>query len=123
MSNVDYAQQILSGWEDVHKKGQLTLWVLLALKENPKHMGVIKQFVSDVTNGTMTVDDKSLYRALKRYHEAELTIATNEPGVKGPDRKVYMLSPLGRQVLKSFIDRNIVSIFYQLETKKLLEKE
>ena len=122
--NLDiYGQQVLAGWEDVFKKGQLTLWVLLALKDGNKYMGDIRQFIYDATNGILVVDDKSLYRALRRYYEAELTLVTTEPGDKGPERKVYSLSSTGRIVLNSFIERNVSSVFYKPTIKKLLEKE
>src|SRR5215475_10745581 len=95
----EYARKLLAGWEDVYKKGQLTLWVLLALKDGPKHMAEIKAFLERATNGTLTVDDQSLYRALRRYDETELADYETAPG-NGPERKVYRLSKLGERVLQ-----------------------
>src|SRR5437870_5091433 len=100
--DVEYAQSLLDGWEEVHKKGQLTLWVFLALKQGPKHMAAIKAFIEDATSGTLTVDDQSLYRALRRYHETEMADYDPAPG-NGPDRKVYRLTALGLRVLQLFL--------------------
>ena len=33
---------LLAGWEDVYKKSQLTLWILIALKDGEKSMASVK---------------------------------------------------------------------------------
>lgn len=112
---------ILDGWEDVYKKGQLTLWILLALKDGPKHMAVVKQFIHDVTNGSIEADDKSMYRALRRYHGAEMVdfcLQSSDGG--GPDHKVYSLTDVGAKVLAAFTRRNITDIFFSPTVTKLL---
>ena len=115
-----YEKSLLKAWEDVYKKGQLTLWILLALKDGPKHMAEIKQFIAEHTHDALRADDKSMYRALRRYHAAEMIAFTAAPGAGGPDRKVFELAPTGRRVLKAFCARNIVPIFYQPAIKKLI---
>ena len=50
----EYEQRILSAWEDVVKKGQLTLWILLALKNEPKTMAEIKTFIENKTKNTIS---------------------------------------------------------------------
>ncbi len=116
-----YTEQLLQGWEEVFKKGQLTLWVLLALYDGPKHMAEIRQYVAAATNDQVTVDDVSLYRALRRYYDNELTDVTTAPG-KGPDKKIYSLTPIGTQVLRQFVTRNIVGTLYKPEVKNIIER-
>lgn len=116
-----YERKLLEGWEDVFKKGQLTLWIMLALKDGPKHMADIKTFIEHMTNETLSADDKSMYRALRRYYDTELVDFTTEPGKNGPDRKVYSLTTIGRKVLQGFIERNISSVFYKPQIKQLIE--
>jgi DNA-binding PadR family transcriptional regulator len=65
-----YEKTLLEGWEDTAKKGHLTLWILLALKDGSKHMAVVKTFITTATNGLLEADDKSMYRALRRYYDA-----------------------------------------------------
>lgn len=108
-----YEQKLLEGWEDVHKKGQLTVWTMLALKEGPKHMADIKDFILKTTHGVLSADDQSMYRALRRYNDAELITFISEPGEGGPDRKVYELTKIGKNVLSKFLKRNISDIYYQ----------
>lgn len=114
-----YEQQLLDGWEDVFKKGQLTLWIMLALKDGPKHMSEIKAFIGQATNGTLSADDQSMYRALRRYYDVEMVDFKTEAGKNGPDLKVYSLTAIGRQVLDSFIARNITSVFFKPSLKEL----
>lgn len=115
-----YEQTLLDGWEEVHKRGELTLWILLALKDGPKHMGHIKQFIADATNDVLSADDKSIYRALRRYADADMLEHKNQPGKNGPDLKVYNLTDTGAKVLRAFLDRNI-STFYKPEFKNLIK--
>src|SRR3972149_10320400 len=98
-----YEQKLLDGWEEVFKKGQLTLWIMLALKDGPKHMEEIKQFIHKATNGTLSADHQSMYRPLRRYYDAEMAVFVQEPGKGGPDRKVYSISEVGRKILNEFI--------------------
>lgn len=118
-----YEQKLLEGWEDVHKKGQLTLWILLALKDGAKHMQQIKDFIETITINTLTADDKSMYRALRRFHDAEMIVFEAKPSEEGPDLKVYRLTPVGKRLLAKFIDRNITAIFYDPRTQKLLSQK
>lgn len=117
-----YAKKLLDGWEEVFKKGQLTLWVMLALKDSPKHMGAIKKFINEATDGTLSADDQSMYRALRRYYDVELVTYTSEQGNGGPDRKVYSLTDTGLEVLDAFTKRNIVSVLYKPNIKELIER-
>lgn len=120
MTQPEYEKKLLEGWEDVFKKGQLTLWIFLALKDSPKHMAEIKNFIDASTKGVLSVDDQSMYRALRRYHEVEMVRFTTEPGDNGPDRKVYALTGIGQKVLDQFLERNIISVFYRPEVKDLV---
>jgi PadR family transcriptional regulator PadR len=117
----NYEQKLLDGWEEVFKKGQLTLWIMLALKDGPKHMTDIKQFIYHATNGTLSADDKSMYRALRRYYDAEMLDFTTKSS-KGPDLKIYSLTKIGSSVLDSFVERNITRVFYKPQIKELIER-
>lgn len=116
----EYERKLLEAWEEVFKKGQLTLWIMLALKDGPKHMTEIKQFIYKATNGILSADDKSMYRALRRYYDTELVDFKQEPGKSGPDLKIYSLSSVGEKVLREFTKRNLLDVFFKPQIKKLL---
>lgn len=117
-----YERKLLEAWEEVFKKGQLTLWIMLALKDGPKHMTQIKQFINKATNGTLSADDKSMYRALRRYFDTELVNFKQEPRKGGPDLKIYSLSSVGSKVLNAFTKRNLIDVFFKPINKSLLER-
>jgi PadR family transcriptional regulator PadR len=123
MNELDsYERKLLEGWEEVFKKGQLTLWIMLALKDGSKHMSEIKHFIYRATNGTLTADNQSMYRALRRYYDTELVDFKQEPGKGGPDLKVYSLTDIGVRVLDQFTKRNILEVFFKPEIKSLIER-
>jgi PadR family transcriptional regulator, regulatory protein PadR len=115
----DYEEKLLKGWEEIFKRGQLTFWVLLSLRQSPKYMAEIREWIGQVTDNTITVEERSLYRALQRYYDAELVTYDATEGNRGPDRKVYKLTKIGERVLGAFIDRNI-RLFLKPAVKKLL---
>ena len=96
---------------------------MLALKDGPKHMAQIKQFIRETTGEALTADDKSMYRALRRYYDAEMVDYRAIPGDRGPDRKLYELTAVGGHVLNAFVNRNIMNVFYTPAIKKLLERD
>ncbi len=121
MTLSDYEKILLGGWEDVHKKSQLTFWILLALKDGPKHMAEIKYFISVKTNNLLEADDKSMYRALRRFQDADMINNDLKNNPNGPDQKVFKLTKSGKKILAEFIERNINNIIFRPDVKKLLE--
>ncbi len=119
--NADYKNKLLTSWEDVYKKGQLSFWILLSLKEKPRYVDEIKAFIETVTKGTFTCEEQSLYRALRKYYDIEMVDYTTKEGNKGPERKYYFLTDIGKDVLQQFIKRNI-TIFLDPSIKNLISK-
>ena len=100
-------QELLEAWEETYKKGQLTLWIFLALKDSEKYVDEIKEFVEVQSNHTMKCEEQSLYRNLRKYRHIDVVDFETREGNKGPDRKYYFLTPLGKTLLEKFIERNI----------------
>ena len=110
---------LLNSWEATYKKGQLTLWIFLSLKEEKKYVDEIKEFVEKKSNGTITCEEQSLYRALRKYEQIKVLDYELRKGNKGPDRKYYFLTPLGDQLFQQFVNRNI-QLFFSEEIRHLL---
>jgi DNA-binding PadR family transcriptional regulator len=113
----DYKNELLNTWEDTYKKGQLTLWIFLALKDGPKYVNEIRDFIEEYSEGTISCEEQSLYRALRKFHHLKIVGFSSGKGNKGPDRKYYELTGIGFEILASFISRNIKLFF----NKKLIE--
>jgi DNA-binding PadR family transcriptional regulator len=108
----DFERKVLFGWEEISKRGLLTMWLLLAVRDRPRYAAEIATFVSDRTSGAITADDRSVYRALRRLAKAELVVATDRPGTAtGADRKYYELTATGARVLDAFIERNVRAMY------------
>jgi PadR family transcriptional regulator PadR len=45
MNKDNKLSELLSAWEETYKKGQLTLWIFLSLKDGNKYVDEIKLFV------------------------------------------------------------------------------
>ncbi len=122
MSKNNQLSALLSAWEETYKKGQLTLWIFLSLKDGKKYVDEIKSFVEEQSNHTMTCESQSLYRNLRKYqHIGVVNFETGE-GNKGPERKYYFLTELGLELLNNFIERNI-NLFFNKRIKNLINKE
>src|SRR5437667_11987969 len=116
-----YKEKLLNSWEEVYKKGQLTFWILLSLKEQARYVEEIKDFIENATASAFTCEEQSLYRSLRKFYDIEMVEFMSKEGNKGPKRKYYHLTPLGKEVLKEFIKRNI-KIFYTSNLKNLIDK-
>lgn len=117
--NESYKAELLSAWEETYKKGQLTLWVFLALKERERYVDEIKAFVVEKSNGTIICEEQSLYRTLRKYKDLSIVDFETKPGQGGPERKYYFLTQLGKDLLQEFIERNI-KLFFQSDIKDLI---
>jgi len=101
-------EELLNAWEETYKKGQLTLWVFLALREGRKCVEEIKEFVERVSEGTMSCEEQSLYRNLRKFQHLEIVTYESRKVSKGPDRKYYYLTETGEELFKRFVERNIL---------------
>jgi len=122
MNEGNQLNELLSAWEETYKKGQLTLWVFLALKDGKKYVDEIKSFVEEQSNQTMTCESQSLYRNLRKFQHVGIVNYKTGEGNKGPERKYYYLTDLGQSLLNSFIERNI-NLFFNERIKNLINKE
>lgn len=122
MSKNNPLSELLSAWEETYKKGQLTLWIFLSLKDGKKYVDEIKSFVEHESNYTMTCESQSLYRNLRKYQHIGVVDFETGEGNKGPERKYYFLTELGVELLNSFMDRNI-KLFFNKRIKNLINTE
>lgn len=116
----DELDELLKAWEETYKKGQLTLWIFLALKEREKYVEEIRSFVVEKSLGTMYCEEQSLYRVLRKFEHVGIVGYKLRKGHKGPDRKYYFLTELGSALLQRFVRRNI-DLFFQKEIKTILQ--
>jgi len=121
-NNKALSVELLELWEETHKKGQLTLWIFLALRDGPKYVSEIRAFIEVNTLQTIVCEEQSLYRALRKFQMIEMVGYNPGKGQGGPDRKYYYITPMGEDILDRFIDRNI-RLFFRPEIENLINKK
>src|SRR3990172_12714616 len=111
---------LLLRWESNYKKGLLSFWVLLVLREQPSYALELGGQIEQASAGSLTADDNSLYRALNRFERLDLIRGESRPSDVGPDRRYYRLTAKGVGLLRRFTERNIL-IFQRQEVQQRLE--
>jgi PadR family transcriptional regulator PadR len=112
---------LLEQWEAVYKKGLLTFWALLLLHERPMYVFEMGETLEEVSRGTMSVDERSLYRALHRFERAGFVESEWRDSDVGPRRRYYRLSELGAELLRRFARRNIL-LFQRPDVAERLDR-
>ena len=121
MGNDLIVNELLNAWEETYKKGQLTFWVFLALVEGNKCVEEIKEFVENMSEGSMSCEEQSLYRNLRKFLHLGIVAYDSKRVSKGPDRKYYFLTDIGQKLFHHFVERNIL-IFSKESIINLLTK-
>ncbi|MEO7841041.1 MAG: PadR family transcriptional regulator [Anaerolineales bacterium] len=106
MTNNDISD-LLNKWEEAYKKGLLSFWILLLLYERSSYPYEMSAEVAKISQGTISVDDNSIYRALNRFEAAGIVKSELQQSSTGPQRRYYSLTNTGKTLLTEFIQRNI----------------
>jgi len=105
---LDEIDHLLLKWEEVYKKGLLTFWLLLLLHERSDYAYEINDAVREISQGTISADSNSIYRALSRFEAMGIVTSELRQSDVGPARKYYALSEKGLALLGQFIQHNIL---------------
>jgi DNA-binding PadR family transcriptional regulator len=106
MANDDIGD-LLNKWEETYKKGLLSFWILLLLNERSSYPYEMSAEVANISQGTISVDDNSIYRALNRFDSVGIVKSELQQSTTGPQRRYYSLTNKGKALLTEFIQRNI----------------
>ena len=114
-------EDLLAQWEDVYKKGLLSFWLLLLLAQRRAYPYEMKGAIAEISQNTIVAEENSIYRALRRLAESGIVGSEVQPSDTGPNRRYFFLTPLGRELLAAFTERNI-RLFHHPEVVLLLEQ-
>lgn len=84
-------------------RGHLRAVVLAALSEGPAHGYAVTAQIRERTSGSIALREGSLYPALHRL-EAEGLVASSWDDEAGRRRRLYSLTPAGKEALRDEID-------------------
>jgi len=114
-------RDLLDRWEESYKKGLLSFWLLLLLHERPAYAFEMRTRVENLSHGTISADDNSIYRALNRFAEIGVVNSELQASTQGPARRYYSLTGQGQELLRCFVERNIL-LFRDEEVEQRVEK-
>jgi DNA-binding PadR family transcriptional regulator len=112
-------EELLTTWEGNYKKGLLTLWLLLILNDREAYAFEMSRLISELSQGTITADENSLYRAMNRFEELGIVTSSWHDSEVGPRRRYYRLSPTGLELLQRFLRRNILLFQTEAVSKRI----
>jgi len=99
---------LLTQWEETYKRGLLTFWMLLLLNQREMYAYEMGSAIAEFSQGSIAVDDNSVYRALRRFAETGIVASEVRESDSGPARRYFSLTGAGRDLLASFIRRNVL---------------
>ena len=109
--NEDIIEGLVSDWDEVSIKGQMGLWVLLAISDGSKYTAEILDYINSANGGRFDIKEQSLYRALRRFKGMKMVdIIEKDSPSSGSKRKYYSLTPIGKSVLGRFITIHILPL-------------
>jgi DNA-binding PadR family transcriptional regulator len=100
--------ELLEQWEGNYKKGLLTFWLLFMLDKRPMYAYEVGTELIQVSRASLGADERSIYRALKRFEDLGLVETQWQVSEIGPNRRYFQLTPTGRELLRRFVKRNIL---------------
>jgi len=114
-------EQLLTQWEGTYKKGLLSFWLLLLLSQRKAYPYEMKAAIEELSQNSISADENSIYRALKRLAQSGIVDSEVQPSESGPNRRYFFLTALGQELLTRFISRNIL-IFQHPIVADLIQK-
>ncbi|MEO6968009.1 MAG: PadR family transcriptional regulator [Rhodanobacteraceae bacterium] len=82
----------------------LVLLAVLAAARAPMYGYQIAKRLEDNADGVLLGKQSALYPVLRNLSGSELLETYVEPSVTGPPRRYYRITPLGRKVLREWIE-------------------
>jgi DNA-binding PadR family transcriptional regulator len=111
MNDQIYLSKLLESWELTHKKGQMSQWIFLSLCSQARCPEEIGQFIVEQTEGKLSYDEQSIYRALRKFDDLELLDFEMRDGNRGPQRKYYSLTENGKKLFKTFLENHLIPMY------------
>ena len=99
----DEVAKLLQQWEENYKKGLLTFWLLLLLSQRKAYPYEMNAAITELSQGTMTAEDNSIYRSLRRLAQSGIVDSEMRPSETGPSRRYFFITEIGRELLTQFI--------------------
>lgn len=89
---------------DYPEKRWLRILILWTIFEKSLYGYVILKSIEDVSRGTQSVKTGALYTILRRMEKEGLIVSSWERSDKGPEKRMYKISPSGKNFFKNNLE-------------------
>jgi DNA-binding PadR family transcriptional regulator len=89
----------------------MSQWIFLSLCSQARCPEEIGQFIVEQTEGKLSYDEQSIYRALRKFDDLELLDFEMRDGNRGPQRKYYSLTENGKKLFKTFLENHLIPMY------------
>jgi PadR family transcriptional regulator, regulatory protein PadR len=107
MNKSEKLENLLEALEFAYKKGHLTFWVLLSVRDKERYSEEINSFIEEESKGYIKPEIMSLYRTLRKLEDLNLVSYKNVSSDLGPEKKYFSITDEGLYILNQFIKNNI----------------
>jgi PadR family transcriptional regulator PadR len=104
----------LALWTREYKKGFLSYFVLMLLKDRPTYGFELIGRLSEMTRGEMVFQESGIYHILNNLNRKKFVTAQWRRSDKGPKRKYYHITDSGEQLIGVFTEQSVLPIMSTL---------
>jgi PadR family transcriptional regulator PadR len=113
-------EKVLRIWSREYKKGFLTYFILLMLKEKHMYGLEISEKLKEYSDNNVTLDGSNIYQILKKLRKLRMVTIKKVSSSKGPTRKYYYIEKNGLKALRIFTEEYVYPLHLRLNLE--LEK-
>lgn len=107
----EYIEELVISWRQVYKKSITSILILKSLENQPKWSQQIHQQLELMSGSKLSLDQRSLHRALRRLNSSGLIELEKKSGEKREAKhKFYKITEDGRDLLNLILDKYWVNL-------------
>jgi DNA-binding PadR family transcriptional regulator len=107
----EYLDELSLSWWQNYKKSISSYIILSTLEERDLWSKQIHARIFEMTKSKLSLDDKSLHRAMRRLESQGLVSHSNDRGNKtGAKRKIYSVTESGRTLLNLIREKYLINL-------------
>jgi PadR family transcriptional regulator PadR len=110
VTDVKNVETVLKSWAKEYKKGFISYFILLFLKERPMYGFEISKQLMGITDSGLIFQESGIYQILKNLQKNGMVSFEWQKSSKGPQRKCYIISDEGNDLLERFTKEYLLPI-------------
>ncbi|MFO7916402.1 MAG: PadR family transcriptional regulator [Candidatus Krumholzibacteriales bacterium] len=112
MANDKKTERFLRIWSREYKKGFLTYFILLLLKDTPMYGLEIANKLKHISDRSVRLHGSNIYQILKKLKLHGMVSSKMKDSIKGPSRKYYYIEEKGTELLVVFTQEYVIPLHF-----------